>query len=104
MRTYGHSNLRWWPWSTQHQATSTSPRLHHTFNALASKLAMLLCNGDGLATARPKKNVVLCYRVTGGAASHSDPKFVSRETLPPIPTPGGMLGGVAKTKLAPPPL
>ena len=33
--TYGHGNLRWWPWTTQRQATSTSPRLHHTFNAQA---------------------------------------------------------------------
>ena len=35
VRTYGHSNLRWWPWTTHRQATSTSPRLHHTFNAQA---------------------------------------------------------------------
>ena len=35
VRTYGHSNLRWWPWTTRHQATSTSPRLHLTYNAQA---------------------------------------------------------------------
>ena len=35
VRTHGHSNLRWWPQTTQRQATSTSPRLHHTVNAQA---------------------------------------------------------------------
>ena len=35
VRRYGHSNLRWWPWTTQCQGTSTSPRLHHTFNIQA---------------------------------------------------------------------
>ena len=103
VRTYGHSNLRWWPWTTQRQATSTSPRLHHTLNAEASALAWLLCNGDGLATAQPKKNIVLCYRMAGGAASHSDPKFVSREKLPPIPhTRGYVAGGGQNTVAATP--
>ena len=34
-----------------------------------------------------KKSVLQCYRVAGGAASHSDPKFVSSDKLPPIPPP-----------------
>ena len=29
--------------------------------SLTSELALLLCNRDGLATARPKKIIVLCY-------------------------------------------
>ena len=62
-------------------------------------MALLLCNGDGLATARPKKIIVLCYRVVGGAASYSDPKFVSRKTLPPIPHTTGYVTGRGQNKV-----
>ena len=55
---------------------------------------------DGVAIAWPKKIIVLCYRVAGGVASQSHPKFASQQTLPPVPH-TRVCGGGRDTRLRP---
>ena len=42
---------------------------------------------------------MLCYRVGGGAAAYLDQKFVSQETLPPIPHTHGYVAGGGQYKV-----